>query len=409
VEEAVALWLVSPEARPWLERALAEPDPGSLAAADRFRRELPGSHAAAVLAQAALRRRARGKLGEQAGSLFLTRDGLEMATRPAVARWRAARLAAAGVERVTDAGCGLGLDSLALAAAGLSVRAVDRDPVTAILAAANLAGFPNAEVRRGEAAGVMAAWAAGGEASAAGPDALAAWAGPGARPGGAALFLDPSRRTGTGRTWDIADLSPAWTAIEPLLSGPGPVVVKLGPGLPHRHIPPGVDATWVSDGGDLAELSLWHLPGETGRWSALLLPEGDEIAGHTAAPAPGPLGRFVWEPGPAVIRAHAVGTLARQLNAHLVAPSIAYLTGDHDVTTPFATRFEVRQVLPYEDKAVKAWVRTEQIGTLEIKTRGLDLDPAKWRTRLAPKGKNSATIIATPTREGASVLVVTRT
>jgi hypothetical protein len=140
----------------------------------------------------------------------------------------------------------------------------------------------------------------------------------------------------------------------------------------------------------------------------VLLPAGDEVTGGTPAPAPGPLGRFIWEPDPAVTRADALGAVAEQLHAHAVANRIAYLTGDHDVTTPFATRFEIEEILPFDTKAMRFFVRTHQIGALEIKTRGLDLDPAAWRKTLGLKGKHQATVIATPTVNGAVVAVVTR-
>ena len=71
--------------------------------------------------------------------MFFTRDGLEQASRPEVADYHASRFVQAGVHRVIDIGCGIGSDSLAFARAGLEVLAVDVDPVTAVVAQANLA------------------------------------------------------------------------------------------------------------------------------------------------------------------------------------------------------------------------------------------------------------------------------
>ncbi|HEV7962626.1 MAG TPA: methyltransferase domain-containing protein, partial [Actinoplanes sp.] len=93
--------------------------------------------AAAALTQAELRRRAAGKFGPGADAMFFTRAGLEQATRAVVADRRAARLRAAGVSTLVDLGCGLGADALAAARQGISVYAVDADPLTAALAAAN--------------------------------------------------------------------------------------------------------------------------------------------------------------------------------------------------------------------------------------------------------------------------------
>jgi hypothetical protein len=126
------------------------------------------------------------------------------------------------------------------------------------------------------------------------------------------------------------------------------------------------------------------------------------------APAAGPLGRYLWEPDPAVVRSGALGEVAADLGAWPVAESIAYLTGDGDRTSPWAERFAVERVLDFDDSAVRAWLREAGIGVLEIKVRGLDLDPAAWRRRLRLKGKASATVVCTPTVDGAVVVVVRR-
>ena len=105
-----------------LAAAMAEPDPGSLAAATRLRRVAEPEQAAAALQQAALRRQAVAKFGAAAETMFFTRDGLEQATRPAVADQHAQRFLAAGVRRVVDLGCGIGADALAFARARLGGR-----------------------------------------------------------------------------------------------------------------------------------------------------------------------------------------------------------------------------------------------------------------------------------------------
>ena len=62
----------------------------------------------------------------------------------------------------------------------------------------------------------------------------------------------------------------------------------------------------------------------------------------------------------------------------------------------------------FDVKALRAWVRERGVGTLEIKKRGIDLDPAALRRTLKPKGKASATLMVTPTPAGARVLVCSR-
>lgn len=388
MDAADARWLVGPEAANELARAAGEPDPESLAAAERLRRRLPPGRAAAVAAQVALRRRARTKFGDRADQLFFTADGLEQATRPRVAQWRAGRLRASGVRRVVDLGCGIGADALACLDAGLEVTAVEADGVTAILAGANL-GVP---VTVGDAVELL----------------------PPADPG-TAVFCDPARRSASGRSWRVEDLSPPWSFVESLLAE-RVACVKLGPGLPHALIPDGVVATWVSDRGDLVELSLWSRPAEAGR-CAVLLPGGvlHDTRASVAAPAgaarPEP-GTVLYEPDPAVIRAGLVDGLAEVLDAARLRPQLAYLLGTEHHPTPFATAFEVLEVMDAGEKTLRAWVRREGIGTLEIKKRGVDVDPAVLRRRLkltSTRGpRASATLVLTPTTDGVRALVVRR-
>lgn len=376
MDPQLATWLVSPEAESALAMAAAQPDPDSLAAAQRLRRDFPPDQAAATLTQVALRRKAVAKFGERAGGLFFTAAGLEQATRAEVADWRASRFVAAGATRIVDLGCGLGADALAFADSGLHVRAVDADPVTAIFASANL-GRPVTCATAEEVAGPLLA-----EAD--------------------AVFLDPARRTSAGRTWRVSDLSPSWEFAVGLLEG-RLGCIKAAPGLPSTVIPAGAGVTWVSHRGDLVETSVWSWGSRT----AVLLPDGLELASGQAAPV-GELGRYLYEPDPAVIRAGALGRLAELLGARSIQPGIAYLTGDAALTTGFATGFEVLDVLSFDERTLRAWVREHGVGILEIKVRGLDVDPAILRRRLKPSGSGSATLVLTPTPVGARALVVRR-
>jgi hypothetical protein len=92
----------------------------------------------------------------------------------------------------------------------------------------------------------------------------------------------------------------------------------------------------------------------------------------------------------------------------LLHPDIAYLSSDDLVATPYATAFEVLEVQPYSEQGLRQWTRRHEIGTLEIKKRGLDLDPAALRRRLRLRGRESATVILTRGESGALMIVVRR-
>jgi hypothetical protein len=382
--------LDGPELTAALAVASALADVDSLAAGDRLRRDFGPDVAAAALTQVGLRRTARGKFGASADGLFFTRGGLEQATRPDVSAHRARRFRAAGVTHVVDLGCGIGTDALALLAAGLRVTAVELDPETAEVARANLRPY-------GDRATVVV-----GDAVDLAPSLLADPT--------TAVFVDPARRTAAGRTWRPEDVSPPWSFVTALLGTDRTVAVKAGPGLPYRHIPPGVAAEWVSHRGDVVEVTLWGAgTGMAGR-CATLLPDGVTL--RVGEPEPtlpvGHPGAYVFEPDGAAIRAGAVGTLGAGLGLRRLDPSIGYLTGDEPVVSPWLTGFAVVEVLPYAEKALRRWVRDHEVGTLEIKKRGIDVDPAALRRRLKPAGPGAATLILTPTPAGARALVVER-
>jgi SAM-dependent methyltransferase len=364
---------------------MSEEDPESLAAASRMRARYGPDLAAAALTQASLRRHARAKFGDAAAELFFTRAGLEQATRPEVADHHASRFLEAGVRRVIDLGCGIGSDSMAFLRAGLEVVAVDVDPATAAVAQANL---------RGRAEMICA------EASEVAEQLITP---------GVGVFCDPDRRNEHGRVWHVADFEPRWSIVIQLLDGGRTAGVKLGPALPHSLIPEAVESEWITHRGETVEVGLWSGPGATPRRrSALIMPN----ARLTVTPAPPlpvrDLGRYLYEPAGAVIRAGAVAVLGAELAAGLLDPHVAYLTSDQLSSTPFATAFEVHQRLPFHLKALRTWVRGAQIGVLEIKKRGIDVDPAALRTRLRLAGPNGATMVISPTPRGAVAAVVER-
>ncbi|MFT3887466.1 MAG: class I SAM-dependent methyltransferase [Arachnia sp.] len=369
-----------------LEAAMGEPDPSSLGAGERLRTRFSREEATWALRQAALRRAAAVKF-ERADLMLFTRDGLEQATRQAVARWRARRFVDAGVEEVWDLGCGIGADAMAFAEAGLRVVAVDADPETVEVARHNVALIdPRAEVRLGRAEEQQP-------------------------PPGAAVFLDPARRTARGRTWNVADFTPPWEFVLGQLASEWFVCVKLGPGVPKELIPGGVQAVWVSESRDVVEASLWNrFPAGT---AAVVLGGGPEPVIAERQDASGgldvrPIGRYLIEPNGAVIRAGAFEAIAPGRDVWLLDPHTAYLSSDEPVDSPLATCFEVREVLDYDRKRLRRFVADNGIGTLEIKRRGLDVDPAALRRELKPKGRASATIVLARTVEGAKAIVVER-
>ncbi|MFE6735690.1 SAM-dependent methyltransferase [Microbacterium sp. NPDC057650] len=346
----------------------------------------------AVVGQAHLRAKAQGKFGEFADRMLFTRAGLEQATRLNVATLHAVRMRQAGITHVSDLGCGIGGDALAFAGAGLTVHAVDADDVTAAIAAYNLAPFGD-EVTVSHGTAEEHADAAEG-----------------------AVWLDPARRTAghseTQRT-AASDWSPSldWCFD---LAARVPAGIKLGPGLDRDLIPDDVEAQWVSADGSVVELVLWSgALARPGVRRAALVVRGDamhELTGQAdAGDAPvRELGAYLHEPDGAVIRARLIGDAARMLEAGMLDEQIAYLTGDAALTSPFVQSFRVRETMAAHPKTINAALRANDIGRLEIKKRGMDIDPAAFRKKLTLKGSQEATLILTRTPAGRIAILADR-
>ncbi|MBI5161131.1 MAG: SAM-dependent methyltransferase [Micrococcales bacterium] len=335
----------------------------------------PPERVAAVLSQAKLRARALRKFGPFAARMLFTEAGLEQATRLRVASMHAGRVASAGLTTIADLGCGIGGDAMAFAGLGLRVLAVEGDEATAAIAAYNLAPFPGARVEHADLADVDL------------EDIDAVW-------------LDPARRAGSRRFSEPSDWSPSLDDAL-ALAADRPAGVKLAPALDRALIPPTAEAQWISVDRELVEVVLWSgaLAREGVRRAALVL--GDEGANELTATQeaedapPGPLSGWLYEPDPAVIRAHLIGDLARALGGRMLDRTIAWITADQPVDTAFAQRFRVVAQLPFDTRWLGRELRARGIGTLEIKKRGVDVDPARFRQRLALRGDGSATLVLT--------------
>ncbi len=333
----------------------------------------------AVVGQAHLRAKAAAKFGPFAARMLFTRAGLEQATRLGVAARHAQRIRRAGLTSVADLGCGIGGDALAFAGAGLAVHAVDADEVTAALAAYNLAPFgDDATVRHATA-----------------EEAL------GEQVPGRAIWMDPARRTsGHSETRRVSadDYSPSldWAFA---VAAQRPTGIKLGPAHDRGALPTDAETQWVSAEGSVVELVVWsrELARDGVRRSALVIrgERSHELTGAAdAEDAPvRALGAFLHEPDGAVIRARLIGDVARSLDAGMLDPRIAYLTSDAALTSPFVQSFRVRETLPITPKTINAALKTHGIGRIEIKKRGVDVDPAAFRRKLTLRGDAEATLI----------------
>ncbi|MFF0744483.1 SAM-dependent methyltransferase [Streptomyces sp. NPDC004111] len=434
--------LLSPEGQALLAE-LRDYDPAQeLAVATRLRRDHSPELVSAALAQARLRQRAAAKFGaEDAGRMYFTPNGVEQSTRKSVAEYRAARFRAMGpapetpVSHVVDLCGGIGGDALAMARAGLTVEAVDLDPATCLAARANAdALLPDPAALTVVTADVLTHDLSAAES----------------------VFIDPARRaggrgSGRGRIFDPEAYSPPLSFSIEAVRSVGTGAIKIAPGIPHELVPEDFEAEWISDHGDVKEAVLWHAPqaAGTGRQTApdaarrtaatadphpaadaprppsagttagappvppapgarraTLLPGGATLLGR-GLPDPGvrPVGRYLYEPDGAVIRAHLVAEVAEDLDGGLIDETIAYITADELRPTPYATAYEITDRLPFGVKKLKALLREREVGILTVKKRGSAVEPEELRKKMKLSGRNSATVFLTRVAGAPAMLI----
>ena len=351
---------------------------GVLALTRRLRADgHPSDLVAEALTQSRLRARAVAKFGLTANRLLFTADGLEQATRPVVAKHRVRRYTALPARRVADLCCGIGGDTLVFAAAGIDVLAVDQDLPTTAIAAENVAALGLADRVHVRCADVSSI------------DVVAA--------GCHAAFVDPARRTDGRRIFDPTGYSPPLSFVSELASRL-PTAAKVAPGIPHASIPAGAEAEWVSVDGDVVETTLWFgaLRTSADRRATVLPADRTLVADPSLSPPEvGAVRRWLYEPDGAVLRAGLVANVAAIVDGSLLDASIAYVTSDTLLDTPFAAAYEVREVLPFSVKRLQAYVRQHRIGVLDVKKRGTAVTPEGLRAQLRLDGDRQATIVLT--------------
>jgi SAM-dependent methyltransferase len=334
-----------------------------------LRRDYPAELVTAALGQHELRLRAQAKF-TRAQRMYFTRAGLEQATSEVIARHRARRFA--GATRVADLCCGIGGDLLALAGRR-DVVAVDRDPLHLRMARLNADAY-------GVADGVRVVHADVRDVDLGGVNAV---------------FIDPARRA-RGHRMRVGACEPPLSWSTSLVDRVEAVGIKAAPGIAHEEIPAGWEVEFIADRRDLKEAALWSpaLAAATSR--ATILPEG-----HVLLPLPGDEvdhrdpGAFLLDPNPAVTRAGLVEDLARDLGAWKIDPRIAFLSSDEPLHTPFARTLRVLDSGPWDQKTLPPRLRALDIGSVDIRRRGLAGDVADLHRQLKLCGTRRATLVMT--------------
>jgi SAM-dependent methyltransferase len=365
---------------------LSPTDASFLACFEALRKRHAPALAKAALETAILRLKARDKFAD-AARMYFTREALEQATSEPVARHRASRFAPFG--RVADLCCGIGGDALALAAAGLTVDAVDSDPLRVLMADVNavaLGFFDRVWCHVGDALTVPL------------PEAKAA-------------FADPARRADGRRYLNPEDYTPPLSAIRARFESDFPLAVKIAPGVAQADLRANdAEVEFVSLAGELKECVLWFGPLRTSARRATVLPSGETLFAEVprdprphAEPA-----AYLYDPDPAVTRAGLVAELAERLDARPLDPQVQLLTSDRHTPTPFATAFRVEHIAPFHLKLLRDYLRRHAVGRITIIKRGSPADADDLLRKLKLDGPHHRALILTRTDGWHAMIVCER-
>lgn len=401
--------LAAPEGQELLRSLPPYSDSDVLTLHDRLRRAgHPADLTAAALTQQRLRARATQKFGEFAADMLFTPDGLEQATRLEVAVAHAHRFSRASLATVHDLGCGIGADAVTLSSLGVTVQAVDADPVTAAVADANLRPWPDSRARLGRAEEVDFGIDPG-------RNRVGAW-------------LDPARRTRgvaditgrTRRTFRLDAISPSWEFVQQVAAAVPATGVKLSPGFDHAAIPSGTEAQWTSWSGDVVECALWWGPlaMARGRTARVMGPDASPIVvtesmADPVAPTATSLadvGTWLHDVDKALIRAGLVGAVTRSTTGMESDEGTGYVLTSRNVSLAYTRRYAVQEAMPFTVKTLRGWLREHGITGLTIKKRGIRLDDEQLRRDLKIGTKagdgEQATVVLTRVGGAPSALIV---
>lgn len=319
-----------------------------------------------------LRHKAAGKF-TRAADMWFRRQGLEQATPERVARHKAVRFGeAAGSDCVWDLCCGIGGDAVALAACR-DVLAVDADPAQCLRTQLNAAVYGVQDRLRTQTADVLTVDLT---------DRV--------------VHIDPDRRSQGQRTLRLEQYAPPLGWLQQLTRQARGGAIKVSPASNFGGKFPDAEIELISLDGECKEATIWfgELRGAA-PWRATVLPQGATLAGHPLdAPTDvRPIGRFIYDPDPAVVRSGLVDVLAREAGLWRLDAAEEYLSSDRLVETPFCTPFEVVEMLPHNPTVLRDAVHQQGWGQLEIKCRHVPTDADALRKRLRLAGSEAGVLL----------------
>lgn len=334
----------------------------------------------AVAEQIACRRKAAKKLPKLVSNdLLYTTLSLEQASGEKTARFKSALDGMAG-KRLLDMTGGLGIDSIFLAGRFEEVLYVERDEVLAKVAAHNFRelGIGNIRVISGDSVELL-------EASADDSFDL--------------IYLDPARREKGKRSVSLEAAQPNVVLLHDLLlQKAGKVCIKASPALEisslHETLPSLSRVIVISVARECKEIVLICEKDKRQGASravvdAVCLYKNAEtvISGREGSVEKNTvklgLGKYFYEPDPAIIKARLTDVLAQKHEMLYINPKVDYLTSDREIVSFPGRRFKVKEFFVYSTKTFRRFLNDARIDAAGIQRRDFPLSPEEIRRKFS--------------------------
>lgn len=334
-------------------------------------------------------------------SLMVSPLSVEQATSARVGKLHD-RLAA-DASTVLDMTCGLGMDTLMLAADGRRrVTAIEQQEPLAAATARNLSSHGNIEVVCGDS-----------------PTWLKNYSG---HPFDL-VFIDPARRGDNGqRVYNLHDCTPDLTEMLPIMSGKAKkCMAKLSPMLDvSRTIAdlPGLTALHIVDeGGECRELlAVIDLATDSANVGEPVITVhtsgGDEFsftreeeAAAAATTAIPEAGMWIHEPSPAAMKSGAYNLMSSRFGASAISANTHLYISPAPIDGFPGKGYEIIEVMPISNAAFKSF--SKKYPRADIATRNLpQLSPEQLQKKLKTKPGGSIRVYGTTLHDGARTLII---
>jgi len=348
----------------------------SLAAGKMLRKkfpDLPPEYLSAAVEIVCLRKKGTEKF-RLADKMFFVKEALEQASGEKASSHRAERFIGTG--SVCDLCSGIGGDAITIGKNSRNTVCVESDPVRALFCSENLRiNGINGSVINGTAENFS--------------ESLKDFD---------AFFMDPSRRKGGRRIWNMDDIEPSVSFILSIIDKTPGAAVKLPGFADPETFGNKYEIEWVSDRDSLKEAVLWCGNLKRAGVTVTLLHKGVSM---TDGDLPGDVpyaekaGKYIYEPDPALIRSGLLGRKTFSLGMHLIDSTIAYTTSDHPVRDPFFTSYSIIESFKFNLRRLNDALNALDIGNLTVKKRGFPMLPEDVISKMKLKGRKKAVVILT--------------